>query len=429
MMDNNRLLYAWLLFSVSSLVVAGIFAFLAAMTRTPAVRLLPSADYFHISLVTHVIFAMVIWLLTFGAALWVFIPTKMQLGLNQPLGWAGFYSAAAGSGMIVLTALLGIGTPVLVDYVPVLDHPLYFAGLLFFAFGVGVTIFNFLVSVVRVQHSLESYGLLHAGVITLIAFASTFLAALSTGSSNYREIFWGPGHVLQFTYTLLMVVMWSALVSTTLGKSLNPRIKNVFTLYTLFALPAPLFYLLPVKEQTELFTSIMSWGLSIPTMVFAILVLKSLKLRNLPWMEPGFSSLVLSLALFGVGGYIAAVGLESNTRVPAHYHGVVGAVTMSFMGFANYLIPFLGREIYSKRVARVQPYLYGAGLLIFILSLNWAGGYGAPRKAYAMAYSDTLFMAMNLLGVGAVIAVVGGAAFVINMLLSLMKSVRELNRA
>lgn len=57
----RNLTLGWLLFAIATLGIAGILAFLVAMTRTPAVRLLPSAQSFYTILVGHVTFALIVW--------------------------------------------------------------------------------------------------------------------------------------------------------------------------------------------------------------------------------------------------------------------------------------------------------------------------------------------------------------------------------
>ena len=68
----SRLMYAWLFFAVSSLIFAGIFAFLLAMSRTPFIQdILQARDYLYTALVTHVILSVVIWFLSFMGILWI----------------------------------------------------------------------------------------------------------------------------------------------------------------------------------------------------------------------------------------------------------------------------------------------------------------------------------------------------------------------
>jgi heme/copper-type cytochrome/quinol oxidase subunit 1 len=429
------MLYYWLFFAVSSLVFAGVFAFLAAMTRTPVVKLLPSADYFRISVVAHVIFALVVWFLGFMGALWVY--SRPNVRQSEFVRWqAGFWVAVIGVALLGFSALLGLGKPVLIDYVPLVDHPLYFAGMLFLALGVSITILSYAMSIIRRRErklNIVSYGMLLAGVIAIMAFISVFISAMANGTSSYRILFWGPGHILQFANTLAMVVAWFILLEATLQTNVNEAVvKKLMLVYLLAALALPLIYLLPQPGQKHLFTLGMSYGIGVPSFILAFILLKEVwnnmeggltGSRRLPWGNPAFSSIMLSLALFGVGGIIGVPGVEGNLRVPAHYHGALGAVTMAFMGMTYFLLQALEIKIYSKRVAKYQPYLYGIGLLIIIIGLFWAGSYGAPRKAFS--YENPLTtLSMNIMGLGAVIAVAGGAAFVVNAMFSLLKGHR-----
>ncbi len=109
--------------------------------------------------------------------------------------------------------------------------------------------------------------------------------------------------------------------------------------------------------------------------------------------------------------------------VPAHYHAVlVGGVTTAFMGLTYRLLAETGK-IAWPRLAAVQPWLYGVGMLLMIIGMNWAGSSGAPRKTFDPALGAAAarwVTPMNLMGLGGVVAVVGGAAFVLSALRSLL---------
>jgi hypothetical protein len=50
------------------------------------------------------------------------------------------------------------------------------------------------------------------------------------------------------------------------------------------------------------------------------------------------------------------------------------------------------------------------------VGLYWAGGRGAPRKTIGFSWADAqALLAMNLMGAGSVVAVLGGLAFVLNI--------------
>jgi cytochrome c oxidase subunit 1 len=119
------------------------------------------------------------------------------------------------------------------------------------------------------------------------------------------------------------------------------------------------------------------------------------------------------------------IGFTQDTRVPAHCHGMVGAVTLAYMALTPLLLGLTGRRPLSERWARWQPYLYGVGLLGIMAGMHWAGGHGAPRKTFGFTWANAqALIGMNLMGVGSVLAIAGGLAFVINMGLPLLQKAR-----
>jgi len=202
-------------------------------------------------------------------------------------------------------------------------------------------------------------------------------------------------------------------------------VKGLLLLYLIFALPAPFLYLEASPRHD--FTLLMALGLGPATAAFALVILWVLFSRwnALPWADPRFASFVLSVAVFSLGGVISLGIRGSNVIIPAHYHGVIGGVTLAFMGFSYHLLPMLGRKVWSPRLARWQPYLYGTGQTLFVLGLFWAGVHGVPRKTFGMAqglHDLPQMVGMSLMGVGGLIAILGGIAFIVNMVPSLIRN-------
>ncbi len=93
---TRRLLTAWLALALGSLVVAGLFAFLVAFARTPAVQLLgSSAALFHLALVSHVTFSLTVWFIAFAGLLWVYAAWRAGYRLPGMTAWGGWALAAA----------------------------------------------------------------------------------------------------------------------------------------------------------------------------------------------------------------------------------------------------------------------------------------------------------------------------------------------
>ena len=195
-------------------------------------------------------------------------------------------------------------------------------------------------------------------------------------------------------------------------------------------IPAPfIFFHADINSQLykDSFTHLMKYGLGPSTAFFAIGIIRGImqqkKEGKLNWADPAFSSLVLSMVLFALGGIVSLFIRGSNLKVPSHYHGVIGAVTTAFMGLAYYIIPLLGRKVWSQKMAKYQPYIYTTGQALFVLGMFWAGAHGVPRKTYGTAQnldSAAKTMGMALQGLGSMLAAIAGAVFVLNVLASLL---------
>ncbi len=430
---TRRLLTAWLGLALGSLVVAGIFAILVAFARTPAVQLLgDAADVFHLALIAHVTFALTVWFLAFGGVLWVYAAWRSGYSLPATASWAGWTTVTAGAALMAVPAFAVSGTPYLNDYIPVIDHPLFWIGLLAALAGTALQACAYLAAwwqarAGRAAEPLETTALAVAALAMALAVATLALAwvRLDAGQPyrlQLRALFWGGGHVFQFMHTAGMTAVWSIATAVTLGASGRPgRGRGAVAMYVPFLAATATAYALWTPE-TLLTNRVVTWvaftGLGGPTLPLALLAGAAIvqARRPLPWASPLFSGTVLCFALFAVGGVMGVIGFQQDTRVPAHYHGMVGAVTLAYMGLAPSLLELTGRRPWSPRLTRWQPYLYGAGLIGIMLGLHWAGGHGAPRKALGFSWANAQALAaMNLMGLGSLLAIAGGLAFVVNI--------------
>lgn len=119
---------------------------------------------------------------------------------------------------------------------------------------------------------------------------------------------------------------------------------------------------------------------------------------------------------------------DSNTIITAHYHGTGGAISLAFMGLTLHLLPRLGYRKPDLKWATLMPYVYGAGQLLHILGLLWSGGYGVQRKVAGAAQELHGFAqtaGMGLMGLGGLIAVVGGIMFLVVVLKAMRRPVQQ----
>jgi len=132
--------------------------------------------------------------------------------------------------------------------------------------------------------------------------------------------------------------------------------------------------------------------------------------------RPLRASLVASLLLFSAGGLIGFMITGSNVRIPAHYHGCIVGVTLAMMGVVYRLLPQFGFSVPRSRTAAWQPLIYGGGQLLHIAGLVWSGGYGVQRKvagADQVLRTTAEVWGMGLMGLGGLIAIVGGILFLV----------------
>lgn len=469
----------WAGLAVGSLGVAGAFALMLAVSRVPGIERIMAwpLGFFAKGLVIHVVFSLVVWFLAVLALLATLATAEVERG-RAPRGAAIGHPGAMGDGVVETAiiqtgiiqagvAQLGIGLVALAfpllflpafrddsvaslnNYVPVIIHPSYYTGLAVLAAGIACPVLRHLAAVAArlaadrnrsargsVAPSLTplAYAMTAAGVVYLTAlacFAIAFLLASGTAVSPLfnEHLFWGGGHVMQFLNTTLLVTGWFLLTRATLGPdAIDAAVLRIsVTLIAVFVLAAPVFYaVLPAfaPMQQEAFRRL-QFVLGFPALIIAlngIVAINAARRKGaLPWGDPGFLALVLSPIVFGAGGVMGLLISGSDTRTPAHYHGMITGVNLACMGlFLKIVLPRIAVAP-TGRWLRAQILLFGCGQLAACVGLFWAGGYGAPRKLAAgqVRLLDGAVWGMYLNGIGALLAVIGGVIFVVTVVRAL----------
>jgi len=98
-------------------------------------RLFPVANFFHTALVAHVDLSVLVWFVAFAGALWSLNSTSRLL----PIGWAALAAAALGAATMAV-APFAPGTPIMANYVPVIESPAFLAGLALFGGGLALVV-------------------------------------------------------------------------------------------------------------------------------------------------------------------------------------------------------------------------------------------------------------------------------------------------
>jgi cytochrome c oxidase subunit 1 len=414
---------AWLWLGLMALIGSGLLAILLVLSRTPGIQdVFPLKDFFRSALVVHVDLSVAIWFMAFAAVIW----SALGRGGLAWMGWTGFALAAVGTAVMTVSPFLPGADPVLNNYIPVLQQPVFYASLWICGAGFGLAVLRALVTTwprpfLGAPLQLGAFLGAVAGFLALAAFVWSWAVVPRVEEKIYFEVlFWGGGHTLQFQHALLMVVAW-LWIAAHLGQASAASPRALSAMFWIAALPLlvvpAIYFTIPAGElpHMELFAKLMIWGH--PYMAPLILVgfLALWATRKAP-AHAAKSAFIASFSLFAVGGVLAYMIQGVNVVIPAHYHGSTVGVTLAFMGLAYVLLPQLGFGEVEGRMARWQPYVYGGGQLIHVLGLAWSGGYGVQRKVAGADQALTTLpqkIGMGMMGAGGLIAVIGGIMFVL----------------
>lgn len=427
----------WFGLAVGSLVIAGLLSLAVVVGRLPVLsRLIDDPLFFKRCLVVHVDLALVVWFYAFLAALLAF-GTRAQVGRMQ----IASYALSVGGVIAMLGGAVMRGAqPVLANYVPVIDHPLFGAGLAAFFAGTLIHLVGSLgAPISRGAAALPTdvfIGLQAAAVAVAIA-AATWVSAragLPSGVDAYTRtefLAWGPGHVLQAANACAMLAVWLWLLERVTGTAVLSR-RAAQLIFGALVLPQAVMPLLTVRGTLEALyhtgaTQLMRWAI-FPA-ILAVLFISLIHLR-VHRAAPERRSLAgrVALAGFAASVMLAVLGMVlgacirgSTTLVPAHYHASLGAVTVAFMSAAYFLCAAARRDPYDSpkanrvwRAARHQLALFGVGQAIFALGFAIGGAYGLGRKAYAAEQhvrSAGEVCGLLVMGAGGLVAVAGGLWF------------------
>jgi hypothetical protein len=419
-------LWTWSAVAAGSLAIAGAFALLLAVSRIPGIEFLAfwPIDFFQKGLVIHVVFSFVVWFAAMFAAMAALAGARLGDGASGGPNLLSAGGVVLSMPLLFVPAFLERGEPTLNNYVPVIIDPLYYAGLAVLGVSIGMVAAR-LLAVSRPATlrgdpiAATTAAAAVAMLIALLCFAIA-LAALAGAAPSFdfnEQLMWGGGHILQFVNTLLLLVAWITLASPWSRGTVARPLAAAGALLLLGAATGPLLYALmsPFSpEQTRAFTWL-QYVLGPAAAMVAIALILRLRFP-LPWREPAFLALALSMLLFGVGGVLGLFVDGADTRTPAHYHGMIAGVTLAFFGlFFSTILPSSGREAGSARRQRLIVHLFAWGQLAACIGLFIAGGHGAPRKVAGAAQGLTdlaPIIGMGMNGLGGLIAVIGGGLFV-----------------
>lgn len=463
------------------LLIGGLFGILVALTRWPAVHLLP-ADWFYLALTAHGLDVLLVWIIFFEMAILYFTSAVL---LNSRLAtpkvaWAGYILMLVGALITNVAVLRGDSSVMFTSYVPMQAAPDFYLGIILFAVGALLGCFVFLGTLVIAKQErtyegslpLVTFGALVAAIIAIFTIAAGAVILIPTllwsvgyigyiDTLMYKVVWWAMGHSSQQINVSAHIAVWYALAAILFGaKPLSEKVsRTAFLLYIFFLQIASAHHLLVepgLSSEYKIFNTSyalylavlgsMIHGLTVPGAVEAAQRKKGYNkglfewLRKAPWGNPVFSGFALSVVMFGFLGGISGVmiGTEQlnlithNTiYIPGHFHGtVVVGTTLAFMALAYWLVPVLWqKQLFLPGLAKLQPYLFGIGMGLASVFMMGAGTLGVPRRHWDMSFADATLghsfpaaaqLMMGLNGMAAMVGSLGAAIFILNMVGTLL---------
>lgn len=400
---------------------------------------------------------------------------RFTSALRRP-AWIGFFLIGAGFILnLVAVAQGAIPTyradyPLIKEYgtagaIYLLGYILLAIGLFFVALtGIATAIKPKLEGTIKEWSSVTFASVVWMGliIVTLVSALLAYVPALqdilgmTPVIKNFQySMSWGVMfHNLHYLPIMSTVLVWYVLAEITTGvKSVFSEgfSKGIFALYLLAVPPTSVYHMFlepGVPANVKVVGSILSLGVSIPTIAVGLLILVSLQvcargkgggalswIRHLPWRNPSFSALAMAMVSALAGGVVAnviiqekfAVLLSDTFAVPGYFHFFTfGAVTLTFFGILTQIIPALTRHrIWGPSFMNTLPYVMVLGAYIFGIAGVWAGYAGVPRRtldfSFAGAAPEFWSSIMVIVGIGGVLMVVGSAIYALLLILTAVR--------
>ncbi len=471
--------------AVVFLAVGGFFGLMVALTRWPAVQLLPP-DWFYLVLTGHGANVLLFWIIFFEIAV-LYFASAVILGsrLATPRwAWLGFGMMIIGAVMANYAVLNGDSTVMFTSYPPMMAEHWFYLSLIVFAVGALIGVFVFFGTLVVAKDEktydgsvpLVTFGAITAAIIAVFTLACGAIILVPTwlwsmglisgiDTLMYKLVWWGMGHSSQQINVAAHISIWYAIAAMVVGaKPLSEKVSRfAFLMYILFLQLASAHHLLAEPGMSSSWkiinTSYMMYLAVMASMIHGLTVpgaIEAAQRRNgytrgmfewltkAPWGNPAFSGMFMSLVMFGFLGGITGVILgteqlnvlmHNTIYVPGHFHAtVVAGTTLAFMAMTYIVVPLIfQRDIIWPGLAKLQPYLFGIGAGGISLFMMGAGTLGVPRRhwdlsmvdaAHPYEFAPAAYLMMGLNGMSAILAATGGLLFIVLIVASILRGPR-----
>ena len=423
---TRHVFISWFTLAVLALAFSGIYSFFPYALRTPALaKILNMASLFNVSLMIHVNLGVLVWFLSSSAMLMTLVIKEKFMVIS----FVSFISSMTGTIFIIASPFIGDSEPVKNNYIPILHNLAFILGVSLFLSGVFLQSLLTLLSFKQIKTNALNLVIYISAMIFIVAVICFVKSAVEVNIiakarfidlfEYYELLFWGAGHILQFSYVQLVIYAWMIVAFKLLPDfKFNIKLFSISQwlnfILVISVVPFYWIYSLDSSELNLLFTAHMKHTGGILTSIIAIWMFYVMLHKNglILFKRFEFISFLCSLFLIASGGIIGYLITGSNVTIPAHYHGVILGITVGLMGLFYILLPQMGFKEVNNKQAIWQLSLYSLGQFIHILALAISGGYGVLRKDPNTELTTKAKIFMGAMGIGGTIALIGGILFV-----------------
>jgi cytochrome c oxidase subunit 1 len=475
MTTSHKLATANIGVAVGAFGIAASMAMMQALSRANLDLPGRTPQMYYLSVTAHGVLMALVFTTFFIMGLGVALTTAaLERPLRLPrLAWAGFWVASVGTLATLWAIFTGKATVLYTFYPPLQAHPAFYIGLTLLVVGSWIWSWAILATyrAWRAEHReapapLAAFGMITTIIVWLIAtvgVAAEMLFQLIPWSLGLtktvdpllaRMLFWYFGHPLVYFWLLPAYVVWYTVLPKVAGGKLfsDPLARMAFALFILLSTPVGFHHQFMdpgISSGWKLLHTFNTMWILFPSFVTAFTITASLEvagrmrgatglldwLGKLPWGDPLVASVILSMLLFAVGGFGGAVNasygmnamVHNTAWIQGHFHLTVGsAVALTFMGTAYWLVPkLIGRELELRPLAKIQPYLWFVGMVLFAISNHITGLLGMPRRVYDPSYFDSPIAAQwksltAISAVGGVVLFISAVFFLLVMLATVL---------
>ncbi|MDR9499653.1 MAG: hypothetical protein RI556_10800 [Hydrogenovibrio sp.] len=407
----------WLALALGALGLSAVLAVLLVLTRTPFLQdFLGIKSWFHLVLVLHVNFAVLVWLMSFIAFIWV----GQCLRINHAYQRTAWSFGVAGVVLMFISPLFvafSSTTPIMSNYIPVLDSPVFLAGLGCFVLAitlVGTKLFS--VNKLFKPSVMQLSAWFWLGTLVVLLLQWPMLTGLN-GLDFFEPWFWGAGHVLQFVYVMALWAVW---------RWPNHQASSWLNFVALVILVASLVLVFAFDPQTpasrQAFSYLMQWGM--PLLILPLIY-------HWYWQQSAQKNgalrlaVLISVLLMSVGLIMGVLISDDSVMVTAHYHATNAAISIAFMGLAYQMLPGLGLVSVPLSKAQKQIGFYGASMFLYVSGMAASGWLGVPRKTTMFVDEGWEQLAMTVMGIGGFLSILATLVFVSLLLIAFGRSKRS----